>query len=301
MVQGPASGSLCKFDKVGWGRIFCGRVVLCVFVILLLSSGSLSITGAQEPAAGTGSSNQASFEVASIKPSKPGDGNHNWNSGGDRLSIENYTLRRLIRSAYGLKSDSQVLGGPEWMGKQAFDIEAKFSDAEIARMQKMTGRERFHEAQVQLRALLADRFQLKATQETRSIPVYALVVAKTGAKLTPSAPQLDADGKPRSDKSHTLNDSNGHLTAIAISMSGFADGFVYQPECDRVVIDRTGLTGEYDFKLNWTQDDGNGIPQDAQYPGLFTALREQLGLELKPDKAPVAVVVVGAAKEPELD
>jgi uncharacterized protein (TIGR03435 family) len=256
---------------------------------------------AQQPSAVPSSTDQPAFEVASIKPSRPDDGNHGWNGAGDRVRIENYTLRRLIRTAYGLKSDSQVLGGPDWIGKQAFDIEAKFGDAEVAKMQKMSGRERFREARLAVQALLADRFQLQITQETRNIAVYALVVAKTGAKLAPSAPQLDDNGKPKADKGHTLNDSNGHLTAIAISMSGFADWFVYEPECDRVVVDRTGMTGEYDFKLDWTEDRGQGIPPDAPLPGIFTALHEQLGLELKPDNAPVDVVVVKAAKEPEID
>lgn len=244
---------------------------------------------------------QPSFEVASIKPSRPDDGSHNWNGGPGRVSIENYTLRRLIRAAYGLKSDSQVLGGPAWIGKQAFDIEAKFGDAEAAKMQKMTNREGFQEERLALQALLADRFQLRISEETRSIPVYALVVAKTGAKLTPSPPQLDEEGKPKTDQNHSIHDSDGHMTAKAISLSGFADWFVYLPECDRVVVDRTGLTGEYDFKLAWTPDNGSGVASDAPLPGLFTALPEQLGLELKPDKAPVDVVVVNSAKEPEFD
>jgi uncharacterized protein (TIGR03435 family) len=81
-------------------------------------------------------------------------------------------------------------------------------------------------------------------------------------------------------------------------MSGFADWFTSLAECDRVVVDRTGLSGEYDFKLDWTEDSGQGVPSDAPLPGLFTALREQLGLELKPDKAPVEVVIVETASEP---
>jgi len=256
---------------------------------------------AQQTAPAAGAGNPPSFEVASIKPTKPGDGHHNWNGQRGGLSIENYTLRRLIREAYGLKSDSQVLGGPDWMGKQAYDIEAKYSDAEIAKMQNMRARERYHETQLAVRALLADRFQLKVSQETRTISVYALVVAKGGAKLTPAVAQLDAEGKPRAEPNHSLRDSNGHMTAIAMPMSGLADWFVNDPECDRVVIDRTGLTGDFDFKMDWTQDNGQGIPPDAQYPGLFTALREQLGLELKPDKAPVDVVVVANAVAPEFD
>jgi len=194
-----------------------------------------------------------------------------------------------------------VLGGPDWIGKQAYDIEAKFDDAEVAKMQKMSNRERAREAWLALQALLADRFQLWVSQETRSIPVYALVVAKTGAKLVQSAPQLDEDGKPKTDQNHSVHASGGHVTTKAISMSGFADWFAYLPECDRVVVDRTGLTGEYDFKLDWAEDSGHGNPPDAPLPGLFTALHEQLGLELKPDRAPVDVVIVDAAKEPVFD
>lgn len=107
-------------------------------------------------------------------------------------------------------------------------------------------------------------------------------------------------GKPK-EQSNSIYDSDGHMTAKALSMSGLANWFVYVPECDRVVIDRTGLTGEYDFKLDWTEDDGHGVPSDAPLPGLFTALRDQVGLELKSGKAPVDVVVVAPAKKPEFD
>jgi uncharacterized protein (TIGR03435 family) len=267
----------------------------------MLGVQEFSRVRAQQAPAVTSAEPAPSFEVASIKPTRPGDGHYSWDSGIDRLSIENYTLRRLIRTAYGLKSDSQVLGGPDWIGKQAFDLEAKFGDAEIERLQKMTGHERFRETQLALRTLLADRFQLQIRPDKRNIPVYALVVTKTGAKLTQAAVQLDGDGKPKAEQNHSLQNSNGHMTAIAMSMGGLADWFVYAPECDRVVVDRTGLTGEYDFKLNWAQDNGQGIPPDAPLPGIFTALREQLGLELKPDKATVDVMMVDTAMEPELD
>lgn len=280
------------------GLAFGFRHCLCVAIL------SLAVHGieAQEPGTSSPKADETpSFEVATIKPSKPGDQNQSLRSGGGRIDIENFTLRRLIRTAYGLKSDSQVLGGPDWMGKQPFDIAGKYDDAEVARMQQMaSGRERFQEARRALQALLADRFQLRCTQETRTIPVYALVALKTGAKLSPSAPQVGADGKP-SDKGHGLNNTNGHLTATGVSMGSFADWFVYLPECERVVVDRTGLSGEYDFKMAWAQDYGQGVPPDTTLPVLFTALREQLGLELKPDKAPVDVIVVSSAKEPEED
>lgn len=276
------------------------RRILCFIAVSVLSAFN-SAARAQQMPANAAVAQPPSFEVASIKPSRPDYQGYDWNGGVDRVSIKNYTLRRLIRTAYGLKSDWQVLGGPDWIGKQAFDIEAKFGDAEVAKMQNMSNAERYREAWLALQGLLADRFQLRVSQETRSIAVYALVVAKTGAKLVPSAPQLDDSGKPKVDQNHSLHTRGGHMTAKAIAMTGFADWFAYLPECDRVVVNRTGLTGEYDFKLDWTVDSGQGVPPDASLPGLFTALREQLGLELKSDKAPIDVVIVGAAKEPDFD
>ncbi len=268
---------------------------------LLFAVMNCSCANAQQTPSVTTVEDRPSFEVASVKPSRPGDEDRNWNSGRDRVSIKNYTLQLLIQTAYGLKSDSQVLGRPDWIGKQAFDIEAKFDDVEAVKIQTMDPLQRREETWLVLRSFLRDRFQLKVTQAMQSIPVYALLSAKSGAKLTPSPPQLGDSGKPKVEQNHSIHASNGHMTALAISMSSFADWFAYLPECDRVVVDRTGLTGEYDFKLEWTVDSGQGVPPDAPLPGLFTALREQLGVELKPDKAPVDVVIVETAKKPDFD
>ena len=234
-----------------------------------------------------------SFEVASIKPSRPGEGNHDWDSNSDRVTIENYSLRDLIASAYNLKPDSQVLGGPEWLDNKHFDIAAKVDDVELAKLKTMTGNDIRNEWNQMMQSLLADRFRLKVRRDQRTIPVYALVVVKSGQKLALATAK---------ETNHSLSGQNSHLTATAISMASLANYLTHVNEAEsRVVVDRTGLTGDFNFKLDWTRDRGNGIPPDAQYPGLFTALREQLGLELKPDKAPVDVVVVESAKEPEFD
>lgn len=270
----------------------------CLLGLVVLGA-AVSAGQAQRPA--DAAVDKPSFGVAAIKPSRPGDDDHNWDNNRELVEVENFTLRRLIRTAYGLKSESQVLGGPDWIGKQAFDIQAKFDEAETARLQKMSGPERFSQVLLAMQALLAERFHLRITQDTRDLPVYALVVAKTGSKLTPSPPQFDENGKPKKNDQHSIHSSNGHMTAKAISMSALADWFEYLPECDRVVNNRTGLSGEYDFKLDWAQDFGQGIAPDAPLPGLFTALREQLGVELRPDKAPINVVVVEAASRPDLD
>jgi len=235
------------------------------------------------------------FEVAAIKPSKPDDQSHNWNGSADRILIENYTLRRLIRSAYGLKSDSQILGGPDWIDKQSFDINAKIDDAEIAKMAKMDRVAKQRERNAMLQSLLVERFGLKARLDHRTMPVYALVVSKSGAKLTPTSPATAAKG-------HNINTNNGRMTASAISMDSFADDLAYQSEtAGRMVLNQTGLAGEYDFKLEWAEDNGDGTSSDPARADLFTALQEQLGLKLKPEQGSVEVVVVEAATKPAYD
>lgn len=233
-----------------------------------------------------------SFEVASIKPTRKDEGDRDWDSGADRLRIEGYSLRNLIASAYGLKSDSQVLGGPDWIDKRRFDIAAKVDDAEMAKLKSMHGEDFHNEWNLMMQSLLAERFGLKVSPGRRTIPVFALVVAKSGARLAPVA---------ANETGHNLSVHGPHVTATAVSMDALAEYLTQMSETGRVVLNRTGLTGEYDFKMDWTRDRGNGIPPDAPYPGLFTALEEQLGLKLKSQKGDVSVVVVDAASEPAFD
>ncbi len=99
-----------------------------------------------------------------------------------------------------------------------------------------------------------------------------------------------------------MSTGNGNLTAKAISMDKFADYLTEWTESgDRVVQNHTQLNGDFDFTLNWTQDRGSGIPAEAPLPGLFTAIQQQLGLILKPDKSAVTVVVIESASLPQLD
>ncbi len=252
--------------------------------------------------------NQPSFEVVVIKPSKPDTANRGWDSSIDQMSIRAYTLRRIIRAAYGLKSDSQVVGGPKWIDTECFDITAKVDDAEVAKIRGMSPKDASKENQLMLRSLLADRFQLKVGRVVRSIPVYELVLAQSTFRSIKSlalkkTDNHDSAGSGESkEHSHSLSAHNGHMTAIGISMDALAEDLAEMRETDnRVVLNRTALTGDYDFRLDWTQDRGEGIAADAPYPGLFTALQEQLGLQLKSQKAPVEVIVVDAATEPVPD
>lgn len=270
------------------GRIL--RLVVRTAACLLLSVAA-SVSAQKAPT----DQKLPAFEVAAIKPSKPDDNSHNWNGTRDRISIENYTLRRLIRSAYELKSDAQIEGGPKWIDKQDFDITAKIDDAEVEKMRAMNAFERQRERDLMMRALLADRFQLKIRLDHRVMPVYALVQVKSGAKIKRAATETATSG-------HSLNIHNGHMTASAISMESLADDLGREPETGgRVVLNRTGITGDYGFKLDWAEDFGTGISRDSSLPGLFTALQEQLGLRLKSEKDSVPIVVIESAAMPVID
>lgn len=250
-----------------------------------------------QQAAAASTEKPLAFEVVAVKLTDPDNHSQSWRGTYNRLTIQNYTLRHLIRIAYDLKSDSQVIGGPEWLDKQGFDIAAKLDDADVARLKDGQNQDRRDAINRMLQTTLTERFHLQVSPGEQTRPVYALLVAKSGAKLT----ALPAPKDPDEHRNHSMNTNNGHLTATAISMDSFADYLTLQPETDRIVVNRTGLGGDFDFKLNWTEDYGGGIPGDAADPGLFTALQDQLGLELKPDKGSVPTVTVLAASKPDLD
>jgi uncharacterized protein (TIGR03435 family) len=238
------------------------------------------------------------FEVATIRPSKPGRWGEDFDESNNTLTIQNYSLRHLIREAYRLKSDSQIIGAPAWAENERFDVVAKMDDAEVARMDKMDGDESDREWDRMLQSLLADRFELRATRGSRTLPVFALVVTHSGSKLKPTPPKLS--GAPDSDSG--INIHNGELTARAASMDNFADTLTGMRDmANRVVLNRTGLPGNFDFQLDWARDRGDGASQDSPYPGLFTALEEQLGLKLKSARATVDVVVIESAEEPSVN
>jgi len=233
-----------------------------------------------------------SFEVASIKPSRPDAHDLDWDDSPGRVTVSGYDLRQLIREAYGLKSIAQVLGGPKWLDSERFDIVAKADDAETARMQKMSDADWVRERSLMLQSLLAERFQLKISRDTRALPVYALVVLKSGIKFKVAKAGEDGD----------LDGWGGHLSATGITMDAFADHLTQMRDiAGRMVLNRTRLSGLYDFHLDWSRDRGDGASQDSPFAGLYTALEEELGLKLKPQKAAVDVVIVESASEPSLD
>ncbi len=227
------------------------------------------------------------FEVASIKPSAPGGrGVRIQMAPGGRLDVSNVTLKILIQQAYGVK-DFQISGGPGWINSDRYDVVAK-ADGDVGRAEQL---------RPLIQKLLADRFQLTIHRDTKELPVYALVVGKNGPKLKESA---------SNGPGAQIRMGRGVINGQAMGM-GMLASELSRP-LGRTVIDRTGLKGQYEIKLEWTPEDGPGHgpgdgpesapPPDTTGPSLFTALQEQLGLKLESSKGPVEIIVIDRVEKP---
>ncbi len=249
------------------------------------------------------------FEVATIKPSRPGDNMVQLFMSHGKFTTKGETLKGIIKFAYDIKSDNQLSGGPSWINSDKYDIEAKEEASVADNLQKLSFEEHAKQVRLMVQALLADRFNLKVSHQTKDLPVYALVVAKSGPKLTPTeVPQPAADGSSAPKKAFrgVRMMGPGQLSATNINIGLLADILSGQPELGRLVIDQTGLKGNYDWTLKWTPDQtaqmskgaddahatADAPPLDSSGPSIFTALEEQLGLKLEAKKGPVETLVI---------
>lgn len=287
-------------------------------------------TGPQSPPQ-TPVPKRPSFEVASIKPNNSADrGMMIQNGRGGRFVAKNITVKMLMRMAYKVQG-FQISGGPGWINSERFDIEAKPESGSAGEKDpfKLNDDERealFQQQRERVQSLLADRFNLKLHRESKELPVYALVVAKNGPKLQPAtftppsgdAP-LPAPPPPGSKdkgafKGQGMRMGPGELVGNAARLSMLTEALSNQ--LGRTVLDKTRLTGTYDFSLKWTPDQSSGqmfkgpgaspdshtpnedAPPESSGPTIFTALQEQLGLKLESQKGPVEVLVVDQVEKP---
>jgi uncharacterized protein (TIGR03435 family) len=262
------------------------------------------------------------FDVSSVKRvvDRPGFSAVGVHPGG-RFVANSSTVRGLISIAYGLP-DVQIVGGPAWMDADRFEVMAT-TRADVTAA----------DARAMLRALLVDRFRLTTHTETRELPVYLLQMARDdrrpGPQLRPSGaecapmkgpqrgtaapafvaappppppppppgvqPLISLDGGPRKCPSMAARmNGGGHWSLRAETMEMFANQV--KAELDRMVIDRSGLEGEYDIDLSFASDPA--IVAGADGASLMSALREQLGLRLESARAPVQVLVIDRVERP---
>jgi uncharacterized protein (TIGR03435 family) len=222
----------------------------------------------------------------------------------------------MIRNAYQLQ-EYQIVGGPDWINDDRFDVTAKAANSDTPPLQLL--------AMVQ--TLLADRFKLRVHRETREVPVYALVMARDDRRLGPRLQKAAADcdallaalGRGGAPPPPTpagerppcgIRQVPGRMMAGGSLLSDVGRNLA--PSTGRLVIDRTGLTGRFDLDLEWTPDSmptppPPGAPPSvlppppADGPSLFAAIQEQLGLKLEATRGPVEVLVIDSAERPMPD
>lgn len=227
------------------------------------------------------------FEVASVKPSAAGQqfGIVRILPGNQTYIANNMPLRVIMTVAYTV-TDRQISGGPDWMNKEPWDI-----------MAKTDRRHTIDEMHDMLARLLEERFQLKLRREKREMPIWALTVDKGGPKMQ-EHDAADLDHPPFG----AGPGPNGRgVAGKNVSMSYLA--FMLSRLLDRNVVDRTGLTKNYDVTLDFARDfglrpDGASASPPPEGPSIFTALKEQAGLKLEPSRGPVEFLVVERAERP---
>ena len=234
---------------------------------------------------------QNQFEVASIKKADPeARGRYIRMQTAHQFLAYNHALKTLIAAAYDV-SPQAISGGPAWVESERYEILAKAPGDR---------RPNLNEQMAMLRALLADRFKLAIHRERKEMSIYALTVAKGGSKVKVST--ISPDSIPEGPPAMAFVVSSVlRLPARYASMDEFAS-LLERSALERPVVDRTGLTGRYDFDLEFAVDEnlfggalGNG-PDNPTAPGLFAVLQEQLGLKLEATRGPVSTIVIDRAE-----
>ncbi|MGC2399010.1 MAG: TIGR03435 family protein [Acidobacteriaceae bacterium] len=268
-----------------------------------------------------------SFEVATIKPA--GGATVPSTNSPSESRILNMTVRNLIELAYNIPwtvaANDRILGGPGWIDTDRYDIDGKIDDSLTNALQRMSREMQKQQTSLMMQSLLADRFKLKIHFESRELAVYALVIAKSGPRLAPTkAPPLAVDSQStpavglvpasRAQDSQRgilviytgqiaqMNAKNANLDELVHWLAGYSE------IGGRPVVNQTGLSGAYDFKLKWARQrlgiseqvvpEQGTLSNDSDAASLFTALPEQLGLRLQRSRASVEILVVDSVERP---
>jgi uncharacterized protein (TIGR03435 family) len=289
-----------------------GLVALAVPIVFGLLHATQSRAESQDQKT---TANGRVYDVASIKPNKSGTNMVRLMLTPDGLSETNGTLQMLINAAYGVENN-QISGAPNWVNTESYDIEAKMDSSTAEELRKLSEDERRTERQRMLQALLAERFKLTVRRESKELPIYALVVAKDGPNLQEAKPGdtypngiKGPDGQPGAGMMMMGREG---LTAQGIPIANLVRHL--SRVLGRKVVDKTGLTGKYDFTLKWTPDQsqsamlrgpeggqpgtGSAAAPEASEPSIFTALQEQLGLKLDSQKGPVEILIIDHVEKP---
>jgi uncharacterized protein (TIGR03435 family) len=259
---------------------------------------------------------EQAFEVATIKPVSDGSTFLGLKSPGI-FGADSIPLTGLLMQAYGVRS-FQIQGGPNWVHTERFEVRGKYDPSEVA---NESPEHLWLRIDVMLKNLLEERFALRTHSEERQLPTYSLAISRKGSKLAPSE-CIPRDGgfsdRPSAKEDcgysrYGMHGRNRTLEWTGVSMHDFVQ-FALQNIVNQPVLDRTGLTGVFDFHLEWTPDQatagisGGGrlssdsavVEGDGFIPtSIFTAIEEQLGLKLEATRGPVEVIVIDSVTKPD--
>jgi uncharacterized protein (TIGR03435 family) len=250
-------------------------------------------------AQGASSAPLPAWDVSTVKPSDPNTRQSMLWFTPDGMKIVNVPLAMAMRVGLNLEDD-RIFEVPAWAKTAKFDVEAKVAPEDAPKLKEM----KMDQRREMLLTLLVDRFGMKYHHETRELPVYDLSVAKGGIKMTASKPDPDEEGN------HRMMMGHGHFESEGTGMDVLTRSL--SQNLGRTVVDKTSLTGNFDYKLDWTPDvapaaianvsnpaDGDNLTShDTGGPSLFTAIEEQLGLKLDAAKGPIDVVVIDQLNQP---
>ena len=252
---------------------------LLLALMVALACNSLSAQSA--------SVNRFAFESVSIRPSVAEEGVSGSVTVAGGLAARNATLRTIISTLYGV-DDRQLDGGPLWIDDEPFDIVAtarpNVSGDELIRMAK---------------AMLADRFQLTLRSERRELPVYELTTARGDKRLGSGIRRVAGRCRGGSVERSACGTrvTPGSIAAPGMTISTFASKYL-APLLDRVIVDRTGLTGRFDVSLHFASEPELASRTASASPALVAALEEQLGLRLRATSGSVPVLIVDRVERP---
>lgn len=196
----------------------------------------------------------------------------------------NISVSMLIQYAYDIEVPEQISGLPGWASESPFDIETKMDEETLAEFRNLSPDRQQEQRRLMLQTVLADRFKLKLHREIKEQPVLELIIAKGGCKFKESTP-----GQAR-----RMLTGGGQIILQGMPVADLANSLTN--ETGRIIVDRTGLTGNYNLTLKWTPSKWSTADDSA--PSVYTALDEQLGLKLVPAKDPIDLVVIDSIERP---
>jgi bla regulator protein BlaR1 len=226
----------------------------------------------------------------------------------DGLTIAGTTLRSLIEEAYGVQPD-QISSTPGLLGSERYDIDAKTDKSVADELQSLDQDQRLAANQRMLQQLLANKFKLMVHSEAKVLPQYALTIAEGGSKLQKATPGDTYANGVKDPLGHTGGNlmfamgKGGSVTGQGVPIANLVG--LLSRQLGRTVVDKTGLTGNYDFTLQWTADESprtpDGTPLPTTLSSILTAVQEQLGLKLETQTGPVQILVIDHVEVPSAE